>query len=69
MPRINLSRRQSKEGCLVKCKMETGVHEIMEDRHIFEFEKYLVGNRHIFEEEKDRGREKEAIYISPEISV
>ena len=30
MPRINLSRRQSKEGFLVKSKMETGVHEIME---------------------------------------
>ena len=40
----------------------------MEDRHIFVFEKYL-GNRHMFEEEKDRGREREAIYISPEISV
>ena len=48
--------------------METGVREMMEERHIFEFEKNLE-NRQMFEKERDRGREKEAIYISPEISV
>ena len=68
LPRIDLSRRQSKEDCLVKSKMETGVREIMEERHIFEFEKNLE-NRQMFDKEKDQGREKEAIYISPEISV
>ena len=44
------------------------MREMMEERHIFEFEKNLE-NRQMFEKERDRGREKEVIYISPEISV
>ena len=77
---IFLIRRHSKEECLVKVresKMDKMVQNFMEDRHMFD---KTLENRHMFEEImedkhmceeklKHWDREREAIYISPEICV
>ena len=54
---IFLIRRHSKEECLVKVRESKMVTEIMEDKHISE------------EKLRHWDREREAIYISPEICV
>ena len=74
---IFLIRRHSKEECLVKVRESKMATEIMEDRHMFD---KTLENRHILEEImedkhmceeklKHWDREREAIYISPEICV